>query len=275
MLGKSNRDEGDGGPVQKIRFEPTTLSRVWASVRKHLTPLTHPSTTSESAMGSGLYAETDLFGYDEGGGRRTRSQSHLPLELIDPVAARHRKKGMSGLLKGGSGKGKGQGGRTDSSKRGLNSLQQSGSRYDGEDDEGPWEPVSTVVVDNDFEQVVPLAARSDSGSTRTPGASASHMGATTKEGSSLFGPKSEDVDEAGQRRNSVASEVEGLATTGGRRDEDGRNWIQQTRVYEMLMVTMWPSVKYFFDSKYIDPQKEYAFMREVSAAWMVLSEEPG
>lgn len=221
-------------------------------------------------MGSGMYAETDMFGYDDqragGGGRNT-----LPLEVIDPVAARARKRaGGSGggvgvvgsLLKNRKGGGGGTGG-GDSSRRGLTSAHQSGSRYEGDDDEGPWEPVSTVVVDNDFEQVIPLAARSDSGSTRTPGG---------KEGSSLFPGtnKSEGLDVAGQRRDSaVISELDGeggggAGTTTAKRDEDQRNWLQKTAAYELLVITVWPSIKYFFDSTYIDPQKEYAFMREVS-----------
>jgi hypothetical protein len=137
----------------------------------------------------------------------------------------------------------------------MTSGQQSGSRYEGEDDEGPWEPVSSVVVDNDFEQVIPLAARSDSGSTRTPGGGAS---TTQKEGSSLFGPKSENVEE-GHRRNSATTE--GAVTTIGKRSED--HWIQNTRVYELVSSTIWPSVQHFFDSKYSDPQKEKAFMKEV------------
>lgn len=264
MFGGKNKKEsnlaspgtGAGPAPGAVRFEPTKLSQVWSSFRKHLTPATHPSTTSESALGSGLYAETDMFGYDEEG-RRTGPGPHLPLEMIDPLAAhsRNRKKGLGGLMSKSSKSGR----PVDLLSRRLTSLQQSGSRYEGEDDEGPWEPASAVIVDNDFEQVVPLAARSDSGSTR--GASA--QGATTKEGSSLFGPKSEDVDAAGQRRYSTTSDIEGGATTGGKRDEDIKNWIQSSKAYEMLVVTIWPSVKYFFDSKYSDPQKEYAFAREV------------
>ena len=255
---------GGGGTATPgaVRFEPTKFSQVWASFRKHLTPATHPSTTSESAMGSGLYAETDMFGYDEGG-RRTGPGAHLPLEMIDPMAAKNRnrrKGGFGGFL---SPKNTKSGRPIDTLKRGMTSGQQSGSRYEGEDDEGPWEPVSSVVVDNDFEQVIPAGGRSDSGSTRTPGNGGS---AVQKEGSSLFGPKSENPDDtngrgAGQRRDSATTD--GGATTAGKMSE-GIHWIQETRAYEMIVLTMWPSVKYFFDSRYSDPQKEKAFTKEVS-----------
>lgn len=198
-----------------------------------------------------------MFGYDEDG-RRTGPGPHLPLEMIDPMAAknRNRKKGIGFL----SPKTTKSGRPIDTLKRGMTSGQQSGSRYEGEDDEGPWEPVSSVVVDNDFEQVIPSGGRSDSGSTKTPGAGGS---AAQKEGSSLFGPKSENPDDnPGKQRRDSATTEEG-ATTAEKRS-DGFHWIQNTRAYEMVVLTMWPSIKYFFDSRYSDPQKEKAFIREVS-----------
>lgn len=271
VSGEASPAQNHGGTTTPgaVRFEPTKFSQVWATFRKQLTPATHPSTTSESALGSGLYAETDMFGYNEDG-RRTGGGpgGHLPLEMIDPMAAknqnRNRRKGIGGLLGTGNNKSSRSGRPIDTLKRGMTSGQQSGSRYEGEDDEGPWEPVSSVVVDNDFEQVIPHAGRSDSGSTRTPGGGNSTV---QKEGSSLFGPKSENPDDrvggggGGGRRNSAITE-EGL-TTAGKRSEGFEHWIQHTKVYETLVLTVWPSVMYFFDAKYSDPQKENAFMKEV------------
>lgn len=258
-----------------VRFEPTKLNQVWASFRKRLTPATHPSTTSESAHGSGLYAETDMFGYNEDSRRTGPSAGgHLPVETIDPMAAknRNRRKGIGKLLGNGNNKTSRSGRPIDTLKRGMTSGQQSGSRYEGEDDEGPWEPVSSVVVDNDFEQVIPHAGRSDSGSTRTPGGGNSTV---QKEGSSLFGPKSENLDDrvgGGGRRNSAVTE-EGL-TTAGKRSEGFERWIQHTRVYETLVLTVWPSIMYFFDAKYSDPQKENAFMKEVSHGFGIITRLP-
>lgn len=260
--GPSTPAQGGGGTATPgaVRFEPTKFSQVWASFRKHITPATHPSTTSESALGSGLYAESDMFGYDEDG-RRTGPGPHLPLEMIDPMAAknRNRKRGIGGFLRP---KNTRSGRPIDTLRRGMTSGQQSGSRYEGEDDEGPWEPVSSVVVDNDFEQVIPAGGRSDSGSTRTPGNGGS-TSAAQKEGSSLFGPRSENPDDhpATKRRDSASTE--GAGTAAGKQS-GGSHWITESRPYEMVVLTMWPSVKYFFDSRYSDPQKEKAFIREVS-----------
>lgn len=209
--------EDEGQPAQRTRFEtnPNTLSSIFASIRRHLTAPTHPSTTSESAHGSGIYADTDLFTYNDVHGMRSPSGNHLPLELIDPVAASKRKKGFRNFLKSGNSI-KNDGITPDNWRRGKGSGQPGGSRC-GEDDEGPFEPVATVVVENDFEQVVPLAARSDSGSTnRTPGT----HGPTTKEGSSLFG-KSEDK-EGKEREGEYEDNQEqggGGSTKGDRRGE--------------------------------------------------------
>jgi hypothetical protein len=209
--------EEEGVPAQRTRFEtnPNTLSSIWASIRRHLTAPTHPSTTSESAHGSGIYADTDLFTYNDAHGMRSPSGNHLPLELIDPVAASRRKRGFRNFLKSGNSI-KNDGISPDNWRRGKGSGQPGGSRC-GEDEEGPFEPVATVVVENDFEQVIPLAARSDSGSTnRTPGT----HGPTTKEGSSLFG-KSEDKEgkeKEGEYENNQ-EQGGGGSTKGDRRSE--------------------------------------------------------
>jgi hypothetical protein len=146
---------------------------------------------------------------------RSPSGNHLPLELIDPVAASRRKRGFRNFLKSGNSI-KNDGISPDNWRRGKGSGQPGGSRC-GEDEEGPFEPVATVVVENDFEQVIPLAARSDSGSTnRTPGT----HGPTTKEGSSLFG-KSEDKE--GKAREGEYEDNQeqggGGSTKGDRRSE--------------------------------------------------------
>jgi hypothetical protein len=257
MLRFLKQDEAQ--PTQKIRFEQTSLTGIWASVRRHLTAPTHPSTTSESAHGSGIYAETDIY---DGHGMRSPSGNHLPLELIDPVAASRRRKGFGSLLRP---KNRSQGNGTspgDTWKKGKTSGPSGSAR--GEDEEGPFEPVSSVVVDNDFEQVVPHAARSDSGST-VQGASNTHLSHGPKEGSSLFG-KSEATGTVGQeRRNSAQSDGhcgEG-STKGGKRDRGMKRWVQSTWGYELIFGTIWPSINYFFDSRYTDPHKERAFMKEV------------
>jgi hypothetical protein len=257
MLKFLKQDAEAAQPTQKIRFEQPSLTGIWATVRKHLTAPTHPSTTSESAHGSGIYAETDIY---DGHGMRSPSGSHLPLELIDPVAASRRRKGLGGLLRPKSrsqGNGAGIG---DSWRKGKGSGPSGSAR--GDDEEGPWEPVSSVVVENDFEQVVPHAARSDSGST-AQGASHTQLSQShgPKEGSSLFG-KSEEAGTAGRQRRS-STQSDGFAGDG-RRGEDRKKWLQQTWAYEMIVGTIWPSINYFFDSRYTDPHKERAFMKEVS-----------
>jgi hypothetical protein len=198
---------------------------------------------------------------------RSPSGNHLPLELIDPVAASRRKKGFRNFLKSGNSiKNSGPGASPENWKRGKGSGQPGGSRC-GEDEEGPFEPVATVVVENDFEQVVPLAARSDSGSTnRTPGASGTH-GPTTKEGSSLFG-KSEDK-EASKMEGEAEDNAEhnGGSTKGEKKDKEWIQWIQSTWIYEFLFITIWPSIVYFFNSKYTDAAKERAFIKEASRSY--------
>ena len=261
---KAKTGQDDAPPTQRTRFEPNPnpMSSIWASIRRHLTAPTHPSTTSESAHGSGIYADTDLFTYNDAHGMRSPSGNHLPLELIDPVAASKRKKGLRNFLKSGGSIKNHDHINPESWKRGKGSGQPGGSRY-GEDDEGPFEPVATVVVENDFEQVVPLAARSDSGSTnRTPGASA--QGPTTKEGSSLFG-KSEDK-EASKIEGEVEDSAEhnGGSTKGEKKEDKWVHWIKRTWIYEFIFITVWPSIVYFFNMKYTDPQKERAFIKEVS-----------
>jgi len=261
---KAKANQEDGQPAQRTRFEtnPNSISSMWASIRRHLTAPTHPSTTSESAHGSGIYADTDLFTYNEAHGMRSPSGNHLPLELIDPVAASKRRRGFRNFLKSGNSI-KNAELSPENWKRGRGSGQPGGSRC-GEDEEGPFEPVSTVVVENDFEQVVPLAARSDSGSTnRTPGASGTH-GPTTKEGSSLFG-KSEDKEGQEKEKEIEDSQEQGGegSTKGGKGDEKWKHWIQTSWLYEFIFITVWPSIVYFFNSKYSDAAKERAFIKEV------------
>jgi hypothetical protein len=152
-------------------------------------------------------------------------------------------------------------------RRGKTSGHPSGSRC-GEDDEGPFEPVATVVVENDFEQVVPLAARSDSGSTnRTPGASGTGLshGPTTKEGSSLFGKSEGRTDQEGDEEAVADSGSPGGGSTkASRQRKDWKKRVQRSWIYEFLFVTVWPSIVYFFNMKYSDPSKERAFTKEVS-----------
>jgi hypothetical protein len=257
---------GAGGHNQKTRFEPSQTSSLWASFRKHLSPATHPSTTSQSGHGSAYHGESDIFYLETNG--------HLPLELLDPIAAHSRKKRSSGGGGAGASMRRRHDGRHKKSSAGV-----SGSRY-GDEDEGSSGPVSVVVVENDFAKFRPSLAQSDSGSTRTPGGgsrSGGHGKHDSKGGGglgghpSLFGKSEEGRIEGSQagtdlggggRRPSGVDDND--ATSMKTRRDTGPNWIQQTRVYEMLVGRVWPNLSYFLDSSYSEPSKERSFMKEVS-----------
>lgn len=248
--------ERDGG--HRTRFEPSRTSNLWAKIRKQLAPATHPSTTSQSAHESGFHTDTDIFFLE--------TNNHLPLELLDPVAAHNRKRkgsaGGGGLLKG----------RKSDVKARKSSAGISGSRF-GDEDEGSCEPVSCVVVENDFDKFKPHLDKSDSGSTRTAGGRSGNNTPSARIGlggrTSLFGKSEEDNDEdsldgggnGGRRRSGVDDlDITSSKTKRGRE----RNWLQRSKAYEILVERIWPNFRHFLNSSYTEPSKERSFIKEVS-----------
>ncbi|AFR92243.1 two-component system sensor molecule [Cryptococcus neoformans C23] len=226
----------------RARFAPSRLSSVWRSLVSHLTPPSHPSTTSESALGSSLRNTTDNMYYEDGSAVR-----HLPLELLNPKAgtdSRHKRKGVSDTKNSGS--------RGGLRQRLRGSQANSNSRYGDDDDMSakPSEPVSRIVVDNNFEHFTPAVPKSDSGygSGRTPGTN----------GTPGDGDIGDDEDEEGTR----GQRSDGASTTQ-RRSSAAAQWIQKNAVVEWVTDRLWPNVKHFLDSSYPEPIKEHSFQKEL------------
>ncbi|ODO08017.1 hypothetical protein I350_03600 [Cryptococcus amylolentus CBS 6273] len=217
----------------KARFAPSNLSSVWRSIKTRLTPPSHPSTTSESALGSGLN-NTDNMYYEDGSAVR-----HLPLELLNPKAGtdgRHKRKSKnSGSRNGLRNRARGSQGAT------------STSRYGDDDDMSakPAEPVSRIVVDNNFEHFTPMVPKSDSGygSGRTPGTNATPGMDLEEEEDGT--PLDRSDAASTQRRNSRTL------------------WIRRNSVVEMMVDRVWPNFKHFLDSSYPEPSKERSFQKEL------------
>lgn len=226
----------------RTRFAPSRLSSVWRSLVSHLTPPSHPSTTSESALGSSLRNTTDNMYYEDGSAVR-----HLPLELLNPSAGtdgRHKRRGVSDTKNSGS--------RGGLRQRLRGSQANSNSRYGDDDDLSakPSEPVSRIVVDNNFEHFTPAVPKSDSGygSGRTPATNGTPGG----------GEIGDDEDEEGTR----GLRSDGASTTQ-RRSSAAAQWIQRNVVVEWVTDRFWPNVKHFLDSSYPEPSKEHSFQKEV------------
>lgn len=226
----------------RTRFAPSRLSSVWRSLVSHLTPPSHPSTTSESALGSSLRNTTDNMYYEDGSAVR-----HLPLELLNPNAGtdgRHKRRGVSDTKNSGS--------RGGLRQRLRGSQANSNSRYGDDDDLSakPSEPVSRIVVDNNFEHFTPAVPKSDSGygSGRTPATNGTPGG----------GEIGDDEDEEGTR----GLRSDGASTTQ-RRSSAAAQWIQRNVVVEWVTDRFWPNVKHFLDSSYPEPSKEHSFQKEV------------
>ncbi|KAL7421501.1 hypothetical protein Q5752_003270 [Cryptotrichosporon argae] len=249
---------------ERGRFAPENIRRAFGSFLRHLTPPSHPSTTSESALGSS-YHNTDFGGSsypntempleyptspppgpsagkrklkssvwgrrnaDEGAtsppvvGRDTfnRSASGLPLDLLSRDGKRRRRRAKA-------------------------SNANSTSRC-GDDDDGPYEPVTVLVVDNDFEQFTPKPAKSGSESGSTPMPSAS--GAGTRR----TGDDGDDGDGDGCFNDNSSV----------RRDRR-KHWIMRSAVWEWAFERVWPVVLHFVDSGYPEASKEKAYQKE---AW--------
>ncbi|WVO16425.1 hypothetical protein L204_104101 [Cryptococcus depauperatus] len=222
----------------KARFTPSKLSTVWQNVKIRLTPSSHPSTTSESALGSMRNTTDNMYYEDESIIR------HLPLELLNPKAGqdgKHKKRASD---------------RNSSSRGGLrnrarSSQANSNSRCGDDDDYAipATEPVSRIVVDNNFEYFTPAAPKSDSGhSNRTLGTTKTPEGGIPDdEGGTVgdYGEKSDAVSTT-QIRSSVAV------------------WVRNNSVIEWITQRLLPNVKHFFDSSYSEPSKERSFQKE---AW--------
>ncbi|KIR40777.1 two-component system sensor protein [Cryptococcus deuterogattii 99/473] len=226
----------------RTRFAPSRLSSVWRSLVSHLTPPSHPSTTSESALGSSLRNTTDNMYYEDGSAVR-----HLPLELLNPNAGtdgKHKRRGVSDTKNSGS--------RGGLRQRLRGSQANSTSRYGDDDDLSakPSEPVSRIVVDNNFEHFTPAVPRSDSGygSGRTPATNGTPGG----------GEIGDDEDEEGTR----GLRSDGASTTQ-RRSSAAAQWIQRNVVVEWVTDRFWPNVKHFLDSSYPEPSKEHSFQKEL------------
>ncbi|WVQ67940.1 uncharacterized protein L199_006145 [Kwoniella botswanensis] len=237
----------------KTRFKPSGFSQFWQSVKTHLTPPSHPSTTSESAIGGSSFRNTtDNYYYNEsvhGGG-----SSHLPLELLNPKA------GMEGKHKrrmGNSSASRGGGGLR---FRARSSQAASTSRYGDDDDlssSKPNEPVSHIVVDANFEHFTPAMAKSDSGfSNKTPGTNTNNGGLDSKnEGDGENGgDTTPNGGQMGYDRSDIAS------TT--RRGSRAENWVKRNTAVVWMTERFWPNVKHFLDSEFPEPSKERSFQKE-------------
>ena len=214
-------------------FAPPKLSTVWADFKQRITPASHPSTTSESAHGA-----ISSDSYYLGGSSHS---SHLPLELLDPKS--HPSK--LGRRKAHSG--------TNSRRRGNNSAGASQSRDgteghdgDGDDDEAiaDAEPVSHIVVDNNFDHFVPRPPRSDSGSTPGTGKSDTQNGDSPDGEDGQCGPI--DTEQSTISRMDLA-----------------KAWAYRIPGYTLIFERLWPNLRHFFDSSFPEQSKERSFRKEV------------
>ncbi|ORY21896.1 hypothetical protein BCR39DRAFT_488115 [Naematelia encephala] len=226
----------------RTRFAPSTWSSVWSKVKQQLTPPSHPSTTSESVLGSSAMNRSEYYADSI-----TGYPPHLALELLDP-------------RKGTEGKHKRR--RKPSAPATKSSVSKAGSRFGDEEDGNPAEPVSHIVVDNDFDQFSPGVAKSESGySSRSHGAQTPTM-EESGAGGGLFGSRkgSHDSPEPGGDKSEVASV---------RRP---RKWskIRRSRAYELVFERVWPNIRHFLDSSFPEQSKERSFQKE---AWF--TQKPG
>lgn len=223
------------GQPPKARFEPSRFHHVWQTIVTHLTPPSHPSTTSESAVGTSAYDPSGEF-YSES----LSAPVHLPLELLNPnagVSGRHKPRRSVGERSGG--------------KRKKGSIANSTSRYGDDDDvSANNDPVVHLVVDNDFDQFQPTLAKSDSGSTKTPGGTSDGgLGETD-------GDTKEEIDNDDRNDRSDGGSI--------RRDRRS-NWIKRTIAWEWVVDRIWPNIKHFFDSSFPEYSKERSFQKEVKS----------
>lgn len=213
------------------RFAPSSMSTIWTKVKNHLTPPSHPSTTSESAVDSSFNNTENLYlgATSEHGGVNGPT-----LDLLNPMA------GTTSKYK-------------KTRRRPKSSAANSNSRYGDDEDlnANPSEPFEHVVVDNDFEHFVPPAARSEGGST--------NAGISKNSGTGLFSRTSKDEEKE--------EDMEARATRsdmGSIRRDRRQSWVKRSMAYEFVVERLWPNLKHFFDSSFPEPSKERAFQKEVS-----------
>ncbi|WWD17522.1 hypothetical protein CI109_101963 [Kwoniella shandongensis] len=229
---------------QRTRFAPSKFSTVWQKVKNSLTPPSHPSTTSESALGSSFRNTTDLY-YSES---ISGDPSHLPLELLNPKGGtdgKHKRKGISDRISSS--------GRGGMRNRARSSQANSTSRYGDDDDMSgkPNDPVSHVVVEANFDHFTPTVPRSDSGY----GASG---GNGSRNHDTLYSTKGEDDEDGGgdHTRSEVGST--------GRRGSRNPGWIRRNSAVAWVTERMWPNIMHFLNSSFPEPSKERSFQKE---AW--------
>lgn len=160
-------------------------------------------------MGSS-FNHTDLFAESE--------RDHGTLNLLNPTA------GTASRYK-----------RRDTYyRRPKSSGANSASRYGDDDAEtGTHDLFNHIVVDNDFEQIHPPGARSDSGSTnRTPE------------------PSNKQEDDEPPSRSDTGS------------ISRGKSWGTNTRAYSMIERVS-RTVAHFLDSSFPEPAKERSYQKEV------------
>ena len=226
-----------GSHSHRTRFEPARFSTVWQNIVSRLTPPSHPSATSESAIGSAL--NTTDNGHSE-----SPHVSNRALELLNPkhgTEGRHKHQGVR--------------------RRFAKSSQgNTASRYgDDEDNRQSYEPLSHVVVEADFDHFSPQTARSDSGSTvQTHGFSAfeAKTGKATK-GNKLSASKPEGEEGDNDSAQGDSNEVQSI-----RRDRR-ESWWARTAAFEWIFERLWPNIKHFMDSSFPEAKKEHSFQKEV------------
>lgn len=231
------------GSSQKTRFEPSRLSHAWSALKHRLTPPSHPSTTSESGIDSS-FNNTDLF-YSESEHQHGSTGTSAAVDLLNPRAAtsgKHKRKGVPERL-------------IRSRTRQKSSVANSTSRYGDDEEPGAGsnaEPVSHVVVDNDFEHYIPVVAKSDSGSK----ASGGPTGVLESSGAGFVSRTEEDEDGNPTKTRSDAGSI---------RTNMRGNWLKRSWPYELLVDRAWPNFRHFLDSSFPEPAKERSFQKEVSA----------
>lgn len=239
---------------QRTRFAPVRLRSIWSNIVTHLTPPSHPSTTSESALDSSLnhtdtyYGEGSVIADPSSTYPNNPSGSHA-LQHLNQASSRH-STGTRARLR-----------RIRSRRGGKSSAGQSNSRYGDDDDPNmTHEPVSHLVVDNNFEHFTPPPAKSDSGtSARTPGLSHSHAHTTATPGDGDMDTEGWGKDEEDVMRG----ERYGTKSDASALERAGR-WITKLPGYEFTTERAWPNLKHFFDSSYPEKSKERSFQKE---AW--------
>jgi hypothetical protein len=241
------------GSSQKTRFEPSRLSHAWSALKHRLTPPSHPSTTSESGIDSS-FNNTDLF-YSESEHQHGSTGTSAAVDLLNPRAAtssKHKRKGVPERL-------------IRSRTRQKSSVANSTSRYGDDEEPGAGsnaEPVSHVVVDNDFEHYIPVVAKSDSGSK----ASGGPTGVLESSGAGFMSRTEEDEDGNPTKTRSDAGSI---------RTNMRGNWLKRSWPYELVVDRAWPNFRHFLDSSFPEPAKERSFQKEVGAVWVSLANASG